>query len=157
MEEANILKLLWDPFSKLCRQVLGMYKVVLQRSWQCYLLSHCQSPCPCQTQGSPTPPTFAPGRYRTRMLQLWYKECLPPRFYSCKVRYRCSPPLPPAMRLYTILEGYELGYFQVATSYRRPIVPPMACVCPYRRRAVARKTPYTSYDCQVGGDVERQR
>ena len=151
---ANILKLLWDPFSKQRRQVLGMYEMVLQRPWQCYLLSHRQPSSPCQTQGSPTPPSFGSRRNHSRMLQLWYEERFPPRFHSRQIRYRCGPPLPSTLRVYTILEGYELGYFEVATSHRRPIFPPMACVCPNRCRATARKTSHPSHDCQVGGNVE---
>jgi len=90
------------------------------------------------------------------MLQLWYKECVSTWLHPCKVRHGRCPPLPPTLRLDAVLKGYELGYFKMATTYRRPIVLALACIRTYRCRAASRATLDPTNDCKVGGDVEGQ-
>ena len=148
------MKILRHPFSQLCCQVSWMQQVVLQCPWQCYVFPHCQSSCPSQTQGSPTPPTIHPRRHGTRMLQLWYKECLPTRIHSGQVRYGCCASVPSTLRCYSFLQRHELGYFEMATSYRRSFIPPLACICSHRRRATPSPTLDSTHDRQVGGNVE---
>jgi hypothetical protein len=70
------------------------------------------------------------------------------RMFSCSDSFPLSPTrllsfCAANLALNSLLEGHELGYFEMATSYRRPFISTVACICSYRCRAASCQTPYS--------------